>query len=208
MILSFALCLLSAGGPADAPASRLAVIRKAPDFALVNQDGKTVKLSDFRGRLVLVSFIFTTCNGTCPATTHRMAKIYEAISVDQGYGGYGAYGQAIPAPVVFLSVTLDPQRDTTDALKKYAQLYDLQASAALKKGRDKSWMLLTGSPEVVDKTLEAWGMWAKPGPSGQLDHPSRIFLLDQQGRIREIYNVEMLRVQDVAADLMELAKER
>ena len=49
------------------------------------------------------------------------------------------------------------------------QLYDADAA---------HWTFLTGPTEQVDKVLAAWGMWAKPAANGQLDHPSRVFLLD------------------------------
>src|SRR5262245_40529007 len=58
---------------------RLAVIRPAPSFTLVDQDEKPRNLEDYRGKVVLVSFIFTTCNGTCPATTHRMARVFHEV---------------------------------------------------------------------------------------------------------------------------------
>src|SRR2546421_12136311 len=99
-------------------ASRLAVIRQAPDFTLVNQDGKTVRLSDFQGKVVLVSFIFTTCNGSCPATTHRLAKIQDALQRN---------AKSLQKRVAFLSITLDPVRDTPEALRNYMRLYDLPA---------------------------------------------------------------------------------
>jgi protein SCO1/2 len=47
-------------------------------------------------------------------------------------------------------------------------------------------------------------MWVKPTANGQLDHPSRIFLVDSKLRVREIYNVEMLKVDDVVSDIREL----
>ncbi len=55
------------------------MIRRAPDFTLTNQDGGTVRSVDLRGRVLLVSFIFTTCSGTCPATTHRMSQVQQAL---------------------------------------------------------------------------------------------------------------------------------
>src|SRR5262249_8643097 len=55
-----------------ARAAPLPVIRTAPPFALTTQDGKPLELADLRGKVVLVSFIFTTCNGSCPATTARL----------------------------------------------------------------------------------------------------------------------------------------
>ena len=63
---------------AAAESSRLAVIQDAPDFALTTQDGGTLKRADLKGRVCLVSFVFTTCNGTCPATTHRMSALAQA----------------------------------------------------------------------------------------------------------------------------------
>jgi len=189
MLVGLSLSLLLAAISSDLPASRLAVIRQAPDFALVNQDGKTVKLSDFKGKVLLVSFIFTTCNGACPATTHRMAAIHQ---------------QSTDAE--FLSITLDPQRDTPEALRQYVRLFNLEAPRSAVKA-PFGWNFLTGTPDVVGKTISAWGMWVKPTTNGQLDHPSRIFLVDGQQRIREIYNVDLLRPAEVLEDIAELLKE-
>lgn len=180
------LLLLGQGVP---PPSRLAVIGDAPDCTLVNQDGKTVKLSDFKGKVLLVSFVFTTCNGTCPATTHRMAKVQQLLA---------AKGKR--CAVEFVTITLDPQRDTPAALRKYIQLYDLATSS-----NAVGWTFLTGAPDNVAKVLAAWGMWTKPLPNGQLDHPSRIFLVDPRMKIREIYNVDLLRTQDVIDDILQLS---
>jgi protein SCO1/2 len=182
-------CLFVAGTSGQPPASRLAVIRKAPEFTLTNQDGKAAKLADCKGKVLLVSFIFTTCNGSCPATTHRLAKIREQITAQ---------------PVLLLSITLDPERDTPEALRKYIKLYDLAADP---KGSVCDWTFLTGPPANVNKTIEAWGMWVKPTANGQLDHPSRVFLVDQQQRIREVYNVDMLRPQEVLQDIELLVRE-
>jgi protein SCO1 len=189
MLCVLTCCLCLAGTSGVPTASRLAVIRKAPDFTLSNQDGKKVRLSDYKGKVLLVSFVFTTCNGSCPATTHRLAKIREQITTQ---------------PVLLLSITLDPERDTPEALRKYIKLYDL---AAEPNGRVGDWTFLTGPPATVNKTIEAWGMWVKPTANGQLDHPSRVFLVDHQQRIREVYNVEMLRPTEVLQDIDLLVRE-
>jgi protein SCO1/2 len=199
LLLSCLLMTTPAGQP---PAPRLAVIGDAPDFTLVDQDGKTVQRADFKGKVLLVSFVFTTCNGTCPATTHRLAKVHQLFKSQPGN-----------AHLAFLTITLDPQRDTPEALRKYIQLYDLETKAPLTADATSDvpwiqWTFLTGSPEVVAKTIAAWGMWVKPAPNGQLDHPSRIFLVDRQGKIREIYNVDLLRPGDVVDDINELWREK
>jgi len=180
---------LLGGTPADADASRLAVIKKAPDFALTTQEGETLRLAGLKGKVVLVSFIFTTCNGTCPATTHRMGQLQEALK---------AHGLGKDGGVQLLSVTLDPERDTPRALRAYMQLYDVDPA---------NWTFLTGSPDEVKKMLTAWGMWARPAANGQLDHPSRIFLVDPRGRIREVYSLKFFKPAWVVEDVELLLRE-
>ncbi|HEY7328545.1 MAG TPA: SCO family protein [Gemmataceae bacterium] len=171
-------------GPTDA---RLAAIRTPADFTLTTQDGKTFHLSSLRGKVVLVSFVFTTCNGTCPATTHRMVLAAEAIAKA------GLLGK-----VHLLSITLDPSRDKPAVLRDYMRLYDIDA---------KHWTFLTGSKEQIDKVLSDWGMWVRPAANGQLDHPSRVFLLDGRGRLREIYDLQFFRPRWVCEDVQMLLKE-
>ena len=169
--------------------SRLAVIRPAPDFALTTQDGGTLKMADLKGKVCLVSFVFTTCNGTCPATTHRMGQVQAALK---------EAGLAKDDRVRLLSITLDPARDTPEVLRKYMELYDADPAG---------WTFLTGDKERVAKVIADWGMWAKPAANGQLDHPSRVFLVDKQGRVREIYNLSFFKAAWVLDDVRLLLKE-
>lgn len=167
--------------------ARLPVIRPAADFTLVDQHAKPVKFTNYRGKVVLVSFIFTTCNGACPATTHRLAKIHDAL----------AKHPDLQKQVQFVSITLDPARDTPERLRGYMNLYDLD---------EKHWTFVTGPVKEVAKVHAAWDMWAKPAADGQLDHPSRVFLVDQTSNIREIYNLDFLRIPWVLEDIQELCK--
>src|SRR5262245_58797661 len=185
-----AILLVTAGLVAQSPpASRLAVIRAAPDFELTKQDETRAKFGDLRGKIVLVSFVFTTCNGTCPATTHRLALVKQQVDKNDELKDH----------VHFVSISLDPVRDTPEILRGYMRLYDLS---------DKGWTFLTGTPREVEPVLAAWGMWAKPAANGQLDHPSRVFLVDVKGRVREIYSLDFLRPRWVVEDLLELRGEK
>jgi protein SCO1 len=175
---------------AGADSSRLAVIRQAPDFTLTTQDGRPLRPADLRGKVVLVSFVFTTCNGTCPATTHRMGQAADRLR-DAGLFKDDA--------VRLLSVTLDPDRDTPDALRRYMKLYDADPAR---------WTFLTGKPEEVAKVHAAWGMWVRPAAGGQLDHPSRVFLLDRRGRVREIYSLDFFKPAWVLDDVRLLLAEK
>ena len=171
----------------DAP-TRLPVINVAPPTALIDQNEKPFTLADHKGKVLLVSFIFTTCSGSCPATTHRMA------SVQQELGRHH-----LLKDVRLVSISLDPVRDTPEVLRGYMRLYDVDAS---------SWSFLTGPVDKVAKVVSAWGMWARPAANAQLDHPSRIFLVDTQGRIREIYNLDFMRPAWVIEDVRLLLGEK
>lgn len=179
----FSLCLVGLLSATDNSPGRLAVIQPAPAFALTTQDGKVLKSADLKGKVLLVSFIFTTCSGSCPATTSRLVQVQQEL--ERG-------GQLKDGRVQLLSITLDPARDTPEKLRDYLKLYNVDPA---------SWTALTGSAEELAKTVKDWGMWAKPAANGQLDHPSRIFLVDSQGRIREIYHLGFLKPAWVAEDI-------
>jgi protein SCO1/2 len=189
-----AVVLLVAVGVAAAPpkgggvAAVLADIGPAPEVALTDQAGRPFALSGLRGKAVLVSFVFTTCNGSCPATTAGLFRAQQALK-DAGLWG---------TRVEFVSVSLDPARDSPEALDSYAHRYGADLSA---------WHFLTGPPVAVARVISAWGMWVKPGPSGALDHPSRIFLVDPNGRQREIYNLDFLTPATVVRDVKTVLSE-
>jgi protein SCO1/2 len=184
----FSVCLLLSALSVSHESSRLAIIRSAPDFTLTTQEDMELRFAECKGKVLLVSFVFTTCNGSCPATTHRMAQVQEAL-----------HKNALDQKVRLLSISLDPARDTPEVLRGYMKLYDVDPS---------NWSFLTGPREKVEKTIAAWGMWAKPAANGQLDHPSRIFLVDPRGRIREIYNLGFMKTPWVIEDIELLLKEK
>ncbi len=172
---------------ASSDEARLGVIRTPTDFTLTAQDDKSFRLSSLRGKVVLVSFVFTTCNGSCPATTHRMDLAARALAK-----------AGLSEKVHLLSISLDPARDTPAVLRDYMRLYDIEA---------KRWTFVTGTQKEIDEVLADWGMWVRPAANGQLDHPSRVFLLDPRGRVREIYDLQYFRPSWVREDAQFLLKE-
>jgi protein SCO1 len=171
----------------NGPASRLADIGPAPRTVLLDSGQKPFDLEKLRGKVVLVSFVYTTCNGVCPLTTQALSGAQKKLDEAKLWG----------KSVEFVSITLDPQRDTPQALQIYAKLWGADQPA---------WHFLTGSPAEVSKVIAAWDMWAKSDAKGVLDHPSRIFLIDRRGREREIYNLEFLKPETVVEDVRELLK--
>jgi len=177
LLFSSSLGVLAVQSP-----SHLADIGPAPETKLTDSEGKPFDLASLRGKCVLVSFVFTTCNGTCPLTSAAMAKCRDALEKD------GLWGKSIE----FASITLDPAHDSPEVLKLYSGTYDADP---------RSWHFLTSSPTDIDRVIKAWGMWAKRDASGVLDHPSRIFLVDPRGRIREIYSLEFLVPEAIVKDV-------
>jgi protein SCO1/2 len=173
----------------DTPPSTLADIGPAPRTVLVDSSGKPFDLSSLKGKVVLVSFVYTTCTGVCPGTTQAMVRIERALK-DEGLWGNS---------VEFVAITLDPKQDTAEVLRQYAKLF---------RADDAAWHFLTGPPEKVQAIIAAWGMWVKSGPTGALDHPSRVFLLDPRGHQREIYSLEFLTPRVIVQDVRGLLGER
>ena len=85
---------------------------RLPDFTLTSQDGSRVSLRDFRGKVVAVTFIFASCPELCPMLTAKMADVQEKL------------GSAFGPKIAFVSITVDPERDTPEVLKEYAQNFN------------------------------------------------------------------------------------
>jgi protein SCO1/2 len=173
----------------ETPPSPLADIGPAPRTVLVDSSGKPFDLTSLKGKVVLVSFVYTTCTGVCPGTTQAMVRIKQALKEA------GLWGNSVE----FVAITLDPKHDTADVLRQYARLF---------RADDLAWHFLAGPPEKVRAVIADWGMWVKAGPTGVLDHPSRIFLLDPRGHQREIYSLEFLTPQVVVQDIRGLLGEK
>jgi protein SCO1/2 len=171
-----------------APPSRLADIGPAPHTLLMDSSKNPFDLEKLRGKVVLVSFVYTTCNGVCPLTTQAMGRVRKKLEEAKVWG----------KSVEFVSITLDPKRDTALVLQNYAKLWSADSP---------EWHFLTGAPEDVSKVVAAWDMWVKSDAQGVLDHPSRIFLIDGSGHEREIYSLEFLKPETVLEDVRDLLSE-
>ena len=111
------------GEDCDEVSDELCKAGPAPDFELVDQYNNTVNMSQFKGKIVVITFIFTNCPDICPAITYQMNKIAEEL------------GPNFNESVVFLTVTVDPERDTPERLKAFASDYGA------------SWQFLTSDAE-------------------------------------------------------------
>jgi len=134
----------------------------APDFALVDQDGRTLSLADLRGKTLLLDFIYTHCPGPCPILTSTHVTVQRALPPE------------LRERVHFVSISLDPARDTPEALRAYAAARGVDFA---------SWSFLTGGEDEVADVIRRFGVGATPGRDGEIDHLVITFLIDSEGRI-------------------------
>jgi protein SCO1 len=139
--------------------------RRFANVVLRTGEGRSVRFYDdlVRGRRVLVAFIYTRCNGTCPATSATMARL-QAL-----------FGAHVGRDILFLSVTLDPEHDGPPELKRYG--------AAV--GAGPGWLFLTGCARDIDELRRSLGV-RDPDPSIDRDRTQHGALLtfgnDRTGR--------------------------
>jgi protein SCO1/2 len=165
---------------------RLPIIRTAPDFTLTSQDGNHVSLRDYRGRVVAVTFIFASCTDTCPLLTDTMARVQDKL------------GPTFGSKIAFVSITVDPERDTPEVLRQYAQNF----------GADlKGWAFLTGDPIAIREVERKYGIVAKKTASGDVDHTILTSLIDPNGKLRVQYLGVRFDLEEFRSDLLSLLDE-
>jgi cytochrome oxidase Cu insertion factor (SCO1/SenC/PrrC family) len=103
-----------------------------------------------------------------------------------------------PSRAVLLSVTVDPERDIAAALARYARAF----------GADREgWQFLRESHERLRPVLAVYDEWTRPLSGGEIDHPARLYLIDPQRRIREIYSLSFFDPRQAFLDIQALLRE-
>lgn len=170
------------GGAAVAPVAGTSLPSQGPaaDFALTNQDEQRVRLSDFRGRVVLITFFYASCPDFCPLMNFNLKQVRDSLS------------EPSREQLVLLSITFDPEYDTPEILNRYAKV----------RGFDvPGWHFLTGTQFEIEMVTDEYGVVYQlvpveehVHPDGEIHHHSRAFnhlaqalLIDQEGVVRKAY---------------------
>jgi len=164
LILAFLLLLIGCkqyefyGTPYEKPAY---------DFKLKNTEGKDVKLSDFRGKIVLIFFGYTHCPDICPTALNKLSKVYEGLGKDK-------------EKVKVIFITVDPERDKPEVIKDYLSFFN------------KDFIGLYGSVEEIKKVAKEYMVFFRKVDEGSkagylVDHTDAIFLVDKKGQLKLIY---------------------
>ena len=153
--------------PARFNGSLIAPAQLAPEFVLLDQNGSIIHPGDFSGRIVLLYFGYTACSDICPATLSDMKRVKENL---------GKPGDE----VALVFITLDPRRDTRDRLSKYLSGFDAGITG------------LSGQEDILASVWQAYGISRtiigdESGNDYQLEHTTRLFIIDKAGNLRLTY---------------------
>jgi protein SCO1/2 len=175
-------------GAADAAAQSeaLPTIGPAPAFTLMKQDARRLSLADLRGKAVVLTFIYTTCADTCPLLTAKMAALQGRLGLD--------FAQR----VFFVSVTVDPERDTPAVLKGYGAAHG---------AKFEGWAFLTGTPAEIREVAKRYGIYYKKTPRGDVDHTFLTSVIDPRGFLRVQYMGVRFEPTELLADVRSVLAE-
>ena len=159
------------------------------DFSLINQNGKTVTQEDYKDKIYVADFFFTTCLTICPIMTDNMVEVQNNLKNDP--------------EIMLLSHTVTPEIDSVAQLKKYA----------LKKGVDDSkWNLVTGEKKEIYKLARKSYLAVKTDGNGDeydMIHTENFILVDKKKRIRGFYDgTDDLDIQQLLKDIEILKREK
>lgn len=164
--------------------------REAYDFELQTTGAQTLRLSDLRGKIVLLNFGFTNCPSICPAVLANLAAVYKKLT------------PADRAGVRVLFVTLDPARDTVETLGRYVPFFE------------PSFIGMTGDDAKIAAVAKAYGVFFQKTPGGSddpndymIDHSTETFVIDPAGKLRMMLTLNQLSDSArIVADLERLRK--
>ena len=167
-VLLILACVTAAGAPTSSPPALKAGTfdppRAAPDFDLLGSNGGELKISHYRGKVVLLAFGFTSCTAVCPTTLNTFAVARRKLA-------------AAAADVQVVYITVDPQRDDSSRLKKYLGAFD------------PTFVGGTGTEQQLAAVRKSYGVTAEKqllGGSYTYEHSSFTYLIDRSGRIRAL----------------------
>jgi cytochrome oxidase Cu insertion factor (SCO1/SenC/PrrC family) len=188
--------------PPEPGSYELPVIQDAVDGRVIDADGTRRRLSDYLGdRLVVLSFIYLNCPDAegCPLATANLAMIQQDLETNPELGDR----------VRLISLSFDPDRDTPESmLRHWGEAYLEQP------WRERPWALLTTSSRAdLDPILDGFNQAivrevdAEGNETGNLSHVLKVFLIDRELRVRNIYSSSFLHPAVVMADIETLAVE-
>jgi protein SCO1/2 len=157
-----------------------------PDFKLVNEDGRTIHMAQFKGRVVLLTFIYTRCPlaDYCPRMNKNFERIDDALASDK----------KLYAETHLLSISFDPKYDTPAILKSYGGIYTGGAAAKF-----AHWDFAAPPQSELTAMEEFFDVGVTPGENGTLTHSLSTALIGKDGKVRAWYPTNEWTPEEVLA---------
>lgn len=159
-----------------------------PEYTFTNQLGKAVSLSQFRGKAMAFTFIFTRCPFPtfCPLMSNNFRAVRDALKNNS----------SAPTNWHLLTISFDPEFDTPEVLKRYSASYNADPA---------NWSFLTGTLVDITALSEQVGLqfWREPG--GNISHNLRTVVVDAQGRIQKIYPENKWTTEELTDEIIKAA---
>ncbi len=161
----------ASGGPPETAVTMPGIGDEVPDFKLINQDTAQIHLVQYRGRPLLLTFIYTRCPlpDYCPRTSHNFSEVYRGLK---------SVAKAGQKPHL-LTVSFDTEYDTAAVLREYARRYMDPPDFGI-------WEFATGSPEDIKKITGYFGLIYRK-ESGQITHSLVTALIGADGKLKQIF---------------------
>jgi protein SCO1/2 len=161
---------------------------EVPDFTLVNQSGKTIHLHQFRGKPLLLTFIYTHCPFPeyCPRLSNNFGQVIQQLRKDPK-----AFGNA-----QLLSISIDPENDQPAVLRSYGERYVGRVDPNF-----SHWEFASGSPQQVRQVADFFGL-SYNQKDGQITHGLQTVLIGKDGKVAKVYSGSDWKPDDVAADFI------
>ena len=186
ILATLMLVLVHDAPPQTFQQQALPKIAPAPEFSLTSQDGGHVTLADFRGKVVAVTFIYTFCTATCPVLTPMMSFVQDQLGPNFG------------TRIAFVSISVDPERDTPEVLKEYGQAFGANLAG---------WAFLTGTPDAIRDVTRRYGVFASKTANGDVEHTFLTSIVDPRGFLRVQYVGVRFDPDEFRRDLLSLLQE-
>ncbi len=138
--------------------------KRVPEFEFINQDGDTITDKDYLGKVYVIEFFFTTCPSICPVMNENLISIQNEIDNEEDFG--------------IVSITIDPEHDTPEVLKEYAENYGVT---------NPNWNFLTGDRDkIYEMANTGFGIFADEDETvpGGFAHSGLFALIDKEGYVR------------------------
>jgi protein SCO1/2 len=163
---------------------RLEIGETVPNLSLVNQNGEAVRLRDFEGKAVLLTFIYTRCPlpNFCPLLSKNFAELQRRLSGE------------FPGQFQLVSLTIDPEFDVPELLKSYAMRQEAD---------EGSWTFATGRTEEIDRAVSWFGLH-RESAGGIINHDLRTALIDPQGKLAQVWKSNVWTPYEVQRSVRQL----